>query len=86
MGELLEWLLKTANKKACRFLGILLFITPLLFQLGGGFHGATLEGPIYTAGGLSAVFTAIMTCMFIIGLILIMAGFVPRKKNGENHE
>lgn len=85
MGELLEWLLKPENKNACRFLGILFVLTDLLFYLGGGFQGATLEGPIYTIGGLRAVFMAIMCFMFIIGLILIMAGFSSRKKS-ENDE
>ncbi|MGO8761134.1 MAG: hypothetical protein ACLP2P_04035 [Desulfobaccales bacterium] len=82
MGELLEWLFKVENKKTCRFIGVILVLTPLLFFFGGGFQGATLEGPIFTTGGLRAVFITIMSVMFIMGIMLILVGFSRREKNG----
>lgn len=87
IGELLEWLLKKENKATCRLVAIFMIFIPIAFFLGGGFQGADLEGPIFTPGGLRAIFIAIMTVMLIVGfLIFLPAGFSRRKKETKEDE
>ncbi|MGO9176957.1 MAG: hypothetical protein ACLQED_12590 [Desulfobaccales bacterium] len=70
MGDLLDWLTKPENIKSRRAVSLFLILTPVLWFLGGAWQGTTLEGPIFTASGIRAVFLGIMVVMFVMGILL----------------
>lgn len=81
MGDLLDWLLKEENRKSCRIVGLFLTILPLLFFFGGGFpQGADGQGIIFSSRWFREVFIVILSLLFILGLILVVAGFSRKKK------
>lgn len=81
MGELLDRLLSPNNRKSCRIVGLFLMIFALIFFFAGGFpQGADGKGIIFFSGWFREIFFVLMTLMFIMGLILTLAGFTHRKK------
>jgi hypothetical protein len=82
MSELLNWLLDFDNRKTCRIVGLLFIALPLIFFFSGGFtQGADGQGIIFSSGWFREVFLVIMSLVFLIGLILTLAGFTRRKEN-----
>jgi len=82
MSELLNWLLKKENKTSCRIAGIFFVTLPLIFFFGGGFkQSADGEGIIFSSGWLREVFLITISLMFLVGIILTIAGF--SKKESE---
>ena len=79
MSDLLNWLLKKENKKSCLVIGLLFAILPLLFFLGGFPQCVDNHGIIFSFGWFREVFVVILTLMFLIGLILVVAGLSKRK-------
>lgn len=81
MGELLEWLLKKENKILCCIIGFLLTILPLLFFFKVGLpQSAYGHGKISLVGWSHEVFYVILMLLFMLGLILVVAGIFPRRK------
>jgi hypothetical protein len=75
MGDLMNWLIEPENIKSRRAVSLFLILTPILWFLGGAWQGATLEGPIWGAGGMRAVFLVIMLVMFVYGILLVSLGY-----------
>jgi len=85
MGDLLNWLLEEGNKKSCRVVGLFFTIFPLLFFFGGGFTQSIDDhSMIFSAGWFREVFLVILIFMFLIGLILVIAGFSKRKNHNKD--
>jgi len=83
MSELLDFLLSPNNRKICRIVGLFLTIFPLIFFFAGGFpQGADGQGIIFSSGWFREIFLVLMTLIFMMGLILTLAGFT-RRKNKE---
>ena len=82
MGELLEWLLKKENKKICRLVGIFFVIPPVAYFFSGGFpQGVDGNGIIFSSGWFREILVVSLVLMLFLGLILIAAGFLPRRNN-----
>jgi len=82
MGNLLEWLLKKENKQSCRLVGIFLVIPPIAYFFSGGFpQGVDGHGIILSAGWFREILVVTLVLMLFLGLILIAAGFLNRRKN-----
>ena len=80
MSEVLNWLLKKENKISCRIVGIFFVTLPLIFFFGGGFkQGADGKGIIFSSGWFREVFLVIVSLMFLVGIILIIAGFSKKE-------
>ena len=80
MGELLDWLLDTKNRKSCRIVGLFFIALPLIFFFAGGFpKGLDGQGIIFSSGWFRELFFLLIVFMFMIGLILTLAGFTRRK-------
>ena len=82
MGDLLEWLLKKENKKICRSVGIFLVIPPGAYFFSGGFpQGVDGHGMIFSSGWFREILVVSLVLMFLLGLILIAAGFSTKRNN-----
>jgi len=75
MGDLWDWFTEPKNIKSRRAVSLFLILMPVLWFLGGAWQGATLEGPVFGAGGIRAVFLVIMMVMFVMGILLISLGY-----------
>jgi|SRR5208337_1150583 len=74
IGDLWDWLTEPENIKSRRAVSLFLILTPVLWFLGGAWQGTTLEGPIFSSGGIRVVFLVIMMVMFVMGILLISLG------------
>lgn len=82
MGALLEWLLKKENKNICRFLGVFLVIPYIAYYFSSGFSQEISENAmIFSAGWFRGILIVSLVLMFLLGLILMTAGFLKRKKD-----
>lgn len=80
MSGILDWLLYPDNRKTCRIVGIFFTALPLIFFFAGGFpQGADGQGIIFSSGWFREIFLVLMTIMFIMGIILTLAGFTCKK-------
>jgi hypothetical protein len=78
MGDLLEWLLLKENRNICRGVGLFFLIFSLSFIFGGGFDNG-FTGMIFSSGWYRGIFVAMLSFLFIMGIILTFAGFRREK-------
>lgn len=84
MDELLEFVLR--HRRACRVLGALLVFLGVAYVVGGGFGEHVGDGgvPLVSAEWYREVFVVLLSVGVVLGVLLLAAGFLPRK--GERDE
>lgn len=83
-GDLLELLLKKENRPACLWVGGFMVALTVAFWFGGGFpQGADGKGVIFSGGWFREVFIVLICVVFLLGSLLLLAGFTGRTSDDD---
>lgn len=90
MSVLDDWvgfLFDRKNRMHARVLGCILTGLPLAFIIGGGF-GETADGGgiIFSSGWFREIFILAISLSLFVGVLLLVAGFLPRRSENDEEE